>query len=126
VLPPAMEYYYKSKGLSISCAYRHFRADCASTPIRYGADGTHLPEGEGAKIYIPLEADGKRGRMICNAAHRQAGMKIFWHLDDQYIGETKDYHQIALNPSTGPHTLTLVDGDGNTLKTNFEVLDKEK
>ena len=64
--------------------------------------------------------------MICNAAHRQTGMKIFWHLDEQYVGVTKDYHQIALNPSAGLHTLTLVDGDGNTLKTNFEILDKEK
>ena len=30
---------------------------------------------DGAKIYVPLEADGSRGRMICNAAHRQVGHK---------------------------------------------------
>ena len=74
---------------------------------------------EGAKIYIPLEVDGKRGRMVCNAAHRQPGIKIFWHLDDKYVGETMDFHQLALDPPAGQHKLTLVDGNGNTLQINF-------
>jgi len=123
VLPPAMEYYYKAKNYQYH-SLPPFRADCASTDKIQPMELIYPKEA--AKIYIPLEADGKRGRMICNAAHRQAGMKIFWHLDDQYIGVTKDYHQIALNPTAGPHTLTLVDADGNTVKTNFEVLDKNK
>eukprot|EP01037_Dinobryon_pediforme_P000908 gene907-915_t len=79
---------------------------------------------DGARIYIPLEMDGTRGKMIINAAHRQAGVKIFWHLDDQYVGETKDFHQLAVNPSPGKHLLTLVDGNGNTLHIGFEVLAK--
>jgi len=33
---------------------------------------------------------------------------------------------MALNPPPGIHTLTLVDGDGNTLQTKFEILDKNK
>ena len=123
VLPPAMEYYYKAKNYQYH-TLPPFRADCTSTDKIQPMELIYPKES--AKIYIPLEADGKRGRMICNAAHRQAGMKIFWHLDDQYIGVTKDYHQVALNPTTGMHTLTLVDGDGNTLKTTFQILDKEK
>jgi penicillin-binding protein 1C len=123
VLPPAMEYYYKSKNYQYH-SLPPFRADCASADK--GMPMELIYPKDGAKIYIPLEADGKRGRMICNAAHRQAGMKIFWHLDDKYIGLTKDYHQIALNPEPGMHTLTLVDGDGNTLQTKFEILDKNK
>jgi penicillin-binding protein 1C len=79
-----------------------------------------------AKVYVPLEADGTRGRMICNAAHRQAGIKIFWNLDNQFVGQTTAYHQMALNPSAGKHMLTLVDANGNRLQINFEVLDKEK
>jgi len=79
---------------------------------------------DGAKIYVPLEVDGTRGRVIFNAAHRVAGVKIFWHLDDKYVGETKDFHQIALNPPAGKHTLTLVDGNGNTVHIGFEVLAK--
>jgi penicillin-binding protein 1C len=79
---------------------------------------------EGAKIYVPLEADGQRGRVIFNAAHRQPGVKIFWSLDAQYVGQTKDFHQLALNPAPGKHVLTLVDGNGNTIHVGFEILAK--
>jgi len=123
VLPPAMEYYYKSKNYQYH-SLPPFKPGCI--PADKIEPMELIYPKDGAKIYIPLEANGKRGRMICNAAHRQAGMKIFWHLDDEYIGVTKDYHQMALNPPPGPHTLTLVDGDGNTLQTKFEILDKNK
>ncbi|MFI5137731.1 MAG: penicillin-binding protein 1C [Sphingobacteriales bacterium] len=121
VLPPSMEYYYKTKNYEYH-VLPPFRPDCVQ------AENTNPMEviypKDGAKIYVPLEADGSRGKVIFNAAHRQAGVKIFWHLDDQYVGETKDYHQIALNPPPGKHTLTLVDGNGNTVHIGFEVLAK--
>lgn len=121
VLPPSMEYYYKSRSYEYHIL-PPFRPDCAlgerGNPMEviYPKDGT--------KIYVPLEADGTRGRVIFDAAHRQAGVKIFWHLDDDYVGETKDFHQIALNPPPGKHTLTLVDGNGNEVHVGFEVLAK--
>jgi penicillin-binding protein 1C len=121
VLPPSMEYYYKARNYQYH-VLPPFRADCAQ-----GENGNIMEviyPKNGAKIYVPLEADGTRGRMICNAAHRQPGMKIFWHLDDQYVGETKDFHQMALNPPPGKHILTLIDGSGNTISIGFEVLKK--
>lgn len=122
VLPPSMEYYYKTKN------YQYH----VLPPFAPGCDQAEANPMEliypkdGAKVYVPLEADGKRGRMICNAAHRQAGSKIFWHLDGKYIGESSAFQQMALNPSPGMHKLTLVDNAGNTLQINFEVLDKNK
>jgi penicillin-binding protein 1C len=120
VLPPSMEYYYKSKNYQYQ-SLPPFRADCAATLQR---TMEMIYPKDGSKIYVPLEADGSRGRMICSAAHRQPGIKLFWYLEDQYLGETKDYHQFALNPSAGRHALTLVDANGNRLQTHFEVLDK--
>lgn len=122
VLPPSMEFYYRSHNYSYK-PLPPFRADCAAT-LQHPMELIYPKDG--AKVYVPLEADGTRGRMICNAAHRQTGIKIFWHLDDHYVGETKDYHQMALNPSAGKHVLTLVDANGNRLQTYFEVLDKGK
>ncbi|MDB5088016.1 MAG: penicillin-binding protein [Mucilaginibacter sp.] len=121
VLPPSMEYYYKTKNYQ----YRilpPFRADCVQA--ENAAPMEVIYPKDGAKIYVPLEADGSRGRVIFNAAHRQASVKIFWHLDDKYVGETKDFHQMALNPPPGKHVLTLVDGNGNTVHIGFEVLAK--
>jgi len=121
VLPPSMEYYYKSRSYEYHLL-PPFRPDCAQ-----GERGNPMEvvyPKDGAKIYVPLEADGSRGRVIFDAANRQAGVKIFWHLDDDYVGETKDFHQIALNPPPGKHTLTLVDGNGNEVHVGFEVLSK--
>jgi len=121
VLPPSMEYYYKTKNYQ----YRvlpPFRPDCVQAENANPMEIIYPKED--AKIYVPLEADGTRGRVIFNAAHRQAGVKIFWHLDDQYVGETKDFHQMALNPPPGKHILTLVDANGNTVHVAFEVLAK--
>ncbi|HTI61501.1 penicillin-binding protein 1C [Mucilaginibacter sp.] len=121
VLPPSMEYYYKTKNYQYH-VLPPFRPDCAlntkSNPMEL------IYPKEGAKIYVPLEVDGKRGRMVCNAAHRQPGIKIFWHLDDKYVGETADFHQMALSPPPGLHKLTLVDANGNSVQVNFEILEK--
>lgn len=120
VLPPSMEYYYKSRSYS----YRTlppFRPDCGTGTQR---TMEMIYPKDGAKVYVPLEADGSRGRVVCNAAHRQPGIKLFWNLDDQYMGQTTGYHQMALNPAPGKHILTLVDADGNRLQTRFEVLEK--
>ncbi|HEY4323293.1 MAG TPA: penicillin-binding protein 1C [Mucilaginibacter sp.] len=121
VLPPSMEYYYKAKNYQYK-VLPPFKPDCVQ------ANNTSPMEviypKDGAKIYVPLEADGSRGKVIFNAAHRQTAAKIFWHLDDQYIGETKEFHQIALNPSPGKHQLTLIDGNGNSVHIGFEVLAK--
>jgi penicillin-binding protein 1C len=122
VLPPSMEYYYKTKNYQYH-VLPPFGPGCEqaeANPMEL------IYPKDGAKVYVPLEADGKRGRIICNAAHRQPGIKIFWHLDDKYVGESSAYHQMALNPTAGKHKLTLVDANGNTLQINFEVLDKNK
>ncbi len=121
VLPPSMEYYYKTKNYEYH-VLPPFRPDCVQAENANPMEIIYPKDG--AKIYVPLEADGTRGRVIFNAAHRQQGVKIFWHLDDKYVGETKDFHQIALNPDPGKHQLTLVDGNGNTVHIGFEVLAK--
>lgn len=121
VLPPSMEYYYKSRSYTYQ-PLPPFRPDCAQ-----GERGNPMEivyPKENAQIYVPLEADGTRGRVIFDAAHRQSGVKVFWHLDDDYVGETIDFHQLALNPPPGKHTLTLVDANGNEAHVDFEVLSK--
>jgi len=121
VLPPSMEYYYKTKNYEYH-VLPPFRPDCVQAENANPMEIIYPKDG--ARIYVPLEVDGTRGRVIFNAAHRQQGVKIFWHLDDKYVGETKDFHQIALNPDPGKHQLTLVDGNGNTVHIGFEVLAK--
>ena len=54
------------------------------------------------------------------------GSKIFWHLDDEYIGTTINFHQMAFSPAPGKHLLTIVDENGESISREFEILEKEK
>jgi penicillin-binding protein 1C len=75
-------------------------------------------------VYIPRELDGKKGRTVLEAAHRDPQSRVFWHLDEKYLGETVGVHQMAVNPEPGRHRLTLLDEQGNQLEHNFTVLQR--
>ena len=57
-------------------------------------------------------------------AHRNPDSEIYWHLDGSYLGSTKHFHEMALQPSIGNHQLTLVDTQGYRLEEQFEILGK--
>lgn len=123
VLPPVEEYYFKSKNPS----YRPlppFRADCAtaggSNPMQL------IYPRETTKIYVPIDLDGKPGKTVFKVAHRKPETTIYWHLDNTYLGSTRDFHDFELNPTLGKHLLTLVDAMGNRLEQAFEIVSKER
>jgi penicillin-binding protein 1C len=127
VLPPAEEWYYRRWNLD----YRPLPplAETAGLPaINPAAAGEAAlalfnPQ-PGAQIYVPRELDGGEGRIVFAAAHRDPGSRIYWHLDDGYLGSTSVFHEMEARPGPGRHTLTLVDERGNTLSRRFEALGK--
>lgn len=123
VLPPAMEYYYKIKNSDYK-PLPPFKPGCDELNNQLPMDMIY-PKNN-AVVYIPVELDGTRGKVIFNVAHRNPKAKIYWHIDQNYVGTTQSFHQMALNPAPGKHTLTLVDEKGERLVQVFTVLDKEK
>lgn len=120
VLPVVQEYYYRRRN-ALYKTLPPFRSDC------YPANATSIQmiyPKDGSKIYVPKELDGERGRTIFEASHRQSGQKLYWHLDNQYLGETKNKHQMALFPTEGEHLLTLTDEMGEQLKVNFFIISR--
>jgi penicillin-binding protein 1C len=77
---------------------------------------------ENAQVYVPIEMNGAVGRVVFEAAHRNTRSAVYWHLDAEYYGETRDIHQMALAPSPARHVLTLVDEAGETVRRSFTVL----
>ena len=67
--------------------------------------------------------EGQKGQVIFQAANRQAGATIFWHLDENYLGSTKDIHQMAAIPSPGNHKLLIIDELGNSSTRYFKVVE---
>lgn len=121
VLPPSMEWYYKSKNPS----YKELppvRSDCENTGMN--AMEIIYPK-QLSKIYVPIELSGETGKTVFEVAHRKAAKKIYWHLDGVFIGITQYNHQLALSPEEGVHKLTLVDEDGETLTQKFEIIGKK-
>ncbi len=122
ILPPAMELYYKKHNASYK-TLPTWRSDCEPYATQQNVMEMIYPKREN-KIHIPIEINGIRGKVIFKAAHTKTKSEIFWHLDDVYLGSTKDFHHMALSPAKGKHTLVLVDDEGNKLEQNIEIIDK--
>lgn len=122
ILPATMEYYYKTKNADYKIA-PPFMPGCEE---ENAAILEMVYPKNNAIIYIPLELDGSRGKVVFNAVHRNNNSTIYWHIDKEFIGSTKNYHQMALSPKPGKHTLTLVSDQGERLVQVFTVLDKDR
>lgn len=123
ILPPAMEYYYKIKNSD----YRllpPFGPGCTDEGNHYVMEMIYPKDN--ASIYVPVEFNGNRGKVVLNATHRNADAKVYWHIDGDYVATTHSYHQLAVSPPPGRHTLTLVDDKGERLVQTFTILDKER
>ncbi len=118
VLPPVQEWFYRFRNPSYQ-PLPPFREGCheseATLPL-----GIIYPR-EGSRLVIPRELSGEEGKMIAEATHRDPDEKIYWHLDHVYLGMTREVHQMGMSPGPGPHTITLVDGAGNTCVVRFTV-----
>ena len=121
VLPPVQEWYFRNK----NPFYRvlpPFKPGCSGANERSNMDIIYPKNG--SKIYIPVDLDGKTGSTVFKVAHRNMAIRVYWHLDDQFIGTTIQVHQMALSPARGMHRLTLVDDNGESVKIGFEVISK--
>lgn len=121
VLPPTMEFYYKQRHADYK-VLPHFMSGCANE--MQSAFEIVYPQ-EGARISVPKEITGEKGRTVFTVTARNNQAKLFWSIDDMYIGETENFHQMAVNPSPGKHTLTVVDENGESVVRNFEIVEDE-
>ena len=125
VLPPSQEAYYKSKNPN----YRllpPYREDCLATGTEQLVRNMELiyPKFR-TKIIVPIDLDGKASSTVFEVTHRVPNTTIYWHLDGEFVAETKQFHEVALNPKAGKHRLVLVDEKGERLERGFEVLERK-
>ncbi len=123
VLPSIVEKFYKNSHPN----YRtlpEYKPECWDK-IADKSLGIIYPKNK-AKIYIPIEIDGKLGETIFEATHKNSETKIFWHLDEKYLGSTQEIHHLAIKPKVGKHTLNLIDANGVSISVDFEVVGKNK
>lgn len=120
VLPGDQEWYYRKSHPE----YRSLppmAAGCGEEPL---SSMKMIYPFKASSIYVPVELDGETGKTVFEVAHRTPSAKIYWHLDDQYLGETERFHQYSLSPEPGKHTLVLVDENGERLEHRFQIIGK--
>ena len=122
-LPPVQEWYFRTKNPFYKML-PPFRPDCSQNPT--GRNMDLIYPRDGSVLYVPVDLDGKTGSTVFKAAHHNPDATIYWHLDGQFIGSTRQFHQMALSPQRGYHRLTLVGQSGESISIGFEILTKEK
>ena len=117
ILPPLMEFYYKSKNPFYK-PLPPFRNDCVgneqiSMQFIYPKDNTI--------IFLPKDLNGEINELILKIAHSKPKTKIYWYLNNRFIGKTTDIHDLAIIPKDGKHVITAVDEFGNEIKRTIQI-----
>ncbi|MBO7604086.1 MAG: penicillin-binding protein 1C [Bacteroidales bacterium] len=117
VLPPAMEWYYIKNHI-----------DYRPLPPKHpdfdsGTDGGNPIEiiypQQGVTVVLTRGLDGKDQGVVVRAAHTDPATRIYWHLDDQYVGSTTSDHDLMIRPEPGKHLLTAMDANGYSRSVYF-------
>ena len=117
VLPPLQAYYFKNKNPFYK-PLPPFRIDCTESS---GISMEFIYPNQQSTIYLPKGFDGKTNEFILKVAHSKPELEIHWYIDSNYIGSTKDIHDLAVLPEPGKHIITIADELGNELKHHITV-----
>ncbi len=122
VLPPVMEWYYKHRNPFYK-SLPPFMPGCSEDTQ---AVMEMIYPRENNQVFVPVQLDGTPGQVILEAAHSSPDATIYWHLGDEYLGQTSGKHQMPVNPRPGDHLVTLVDNDGNSFVKKIVVAERQK
>ncbi len=124
VLNPTAAYFYKRFDPQYQ-ALPVLAQGCSTTKAKQRNMEFIYPKAND-KIYIPIELDGKLGKAIFKVAHILDGEVLYWHLGEEYLGSTSEFHEMALQPPYGKNKITVIDSKGNRISQNFEILNNQK
>ena len=121
VLPPAWAWYYK----------QHHPEYKSLPPLKPGCGGGNYqpmqfiyPQGGNAKVALTKQMDGTIGEITLELAHNNPNAVVYWHIDNEYITSTTDFHKLSVRLMPGIHSVTVVDNEGNSLSCRIEVVEK--
>ena len=109
VLPPLMQFYYRPKHPTYKVL----------PPYRSGCNNTSLSPMEfiypknGSRINLTKGFDGKTNEVILKVAHAKPETEVYWYVDETFVGQTKNFHEMAIMPKEGEHKVMVVDASGN-------------
>lgn len=118
VLPPVMEWYYKSKHIDYQML-PPFREDCVGNTS--GTMDFIYPK-DNSKIYLTKNFNSEVQPLILKVAHSQSDAVLYWYVDAIFQGTTTTFHEKSILAKAGKHIITVVDGNGNELRRKIEIV----
>lgn len=111
VLPPAIEKYYRIKHPDYQLLPQ-WHPKCQN----HEQNMVMVYPRNGQSVKLP-----PKGALIAELALRYHQQKVYWHLNEQYLGETSDIHQLTINAPPGKHTLTAINELGELAEAHFTI-----
>lgn len=116
-LPPVEEYYYARKHPEYQ-PLPPFKFDCLQSGEQRMAFIYPKPN---QAVILPKNFDEKTNEVIFKLVHRGKPITVYWYLDSNYLGKTKDFHEIGTTPKPGSYILTAVDQEGNEVQERITI-----
>jgi len=116
-LPPLMEFYYKRTHPTYKTLPR-FRQDCQSTNMPPMA---FIYPKNGGRISLTKNFEGKINEVVVKLAHTQPETEVYWYLDETFLRQTRNFHEIGIVPSNGKHNITAMDALGNEVSVRITI-----
>lgn len=115
VYPPQVLTFLRGKGNRQNAMIPHKRT-CPS--IQNHIVDIIYPQ-EDTTILVPRNFDGKYEKVKFKAGSSYLDTKLYWYLDNNFLGETLKNHEIDVELETGKHKLFVTDENGNNSDVNF-------
>ncbi|WP_299162458.1 penicillin-binding protein 1C [uncultured Tenacibaculum sp.] len=117
-LPPLMAYYYQQKNANYK-TLPSFRNDCIQ--IESTTMDFIFPSKKYSKVSLIRNENKKLNPVILKLMHANEGAKVYWYLNNKYIGTTQQYHEQSIKPKIGKYKITVIDDFGNEKIRFIEV-----
>ena len=116
-LPPILEYYYAPQHPE----YKPLPAFAEGCMKAGELNMQFIFPKKNESILLPKDFDEMTNQVIFRLAHRSPETTVFWYLDQDYIGKTETFHELALAPKPGTYTLSATDLEGNEVRQKIEI-----
>jgi len=117
VLPPLMEFYYKKNHPT----YKNlppYRSGCNSMTE---SSMEFIYPKNGSRISLTKNFEGAMNELVMKLAHTKPETHVYWYLDEMFIDQTTNFHELGIVPSIGKHIITAVDVLGNEAVITIQI-----
>lgn len=119
VLPPVEGYFYQ-KDHPTYMGLPDWRSDCTPTEDSKGLAIIHPLHN--ARIKLTTDLDEQQDPLVLEAIDLKQEGTLFWHLDNTFLGATQSIHQQEVFPTSGKHTLLVMNEKGESTSIRFEII----